>query len=113
MIERQIDSPIPMPPDLVVKKGLNSRKVDPHAVRGDHLDSLFCRPGAFPRARRTDSHREGLAAARPIPCKTRFEIELSRRTYLERWAATALRRRAGIAAPGIIGPLIKRSLFGA
>src|SRR3981081_4366411 len=25
MIERQIESPIPMPPDLVVKKGLNSR----------------------------------------------------------------------------------------
>src|ERR1700692_1084465 len=32
MIERQIESPIPMPPDLVVKKGLNSRSTFSAAI---------------------------------------------------------------------------------
>jgi hypothetical protein len=59
MIERQIDSPIPIPPDLVVKKGLN-RSV--HILGGDpdaairHTDErLATRPGLIgPTVRAAD-----------------------------------------------------------
>jgi hypothetical protein len=82
MIERQIESPMPMPLDLVVKKGLNSRSTFSAAIRHtyQHLlclvltgsDHQFARPMCCQSFKITESVASGVPSSWAAPEASRL-----------------------------------------